>query len=96
MSSPKIMNRWLVDSGSGKAYARPTSWATLETLHNEMQIQPVALGQFLLLAGLLIPVVGDGVVRRGDESGRVRETDGEVIKFQAKVRKGCTALSRIA
>ena len=50
-----LMNRWVVGS-PGKAYARPSTWDTLKTLHNEMQMQPQAIGQFLLLAGLLLPV----------------------------------------
>jgi hypothetical protein len=50
-----LINRWVVGS-SGKAYARPSEWDTLKTLQNEMQIHPAAIGQFLLLAGLLLPV----------------------------------------
>ena len=50
-----ILNRWVIGSTS-KSYARPSEWATLETLYDEMQMHPAAFGQFLLLAALLIPV----------------------------------------
>jgi hypothetical protein len=49
-----LLNRWF--QGNESTYARLSRWKTLETLHHEMQIDPVALGQFLLIVGLLVPV----------------------------------------
>jgi hypothetical protein len=75
-----LINRWVVGT-NGKSYARPSTWNTLETLQHEMQIRPEALGQFLLLAGLSIPVGYTWLFWRSREHDRVFRFDPEWRKL---------------
>ena len=62
----------------GKTYAAPSNWDTLALIHDELQIAPLALGELLLIAALLLPVGlwgrsrGEATLFRGGEAWRKR------------------------
>ncbi|MCL4237045.1 MAG: glycosyltransferase family 39 protein [Anaerolineae bacterium] len=71
-----ILHRFM--ARGGKTYASPSDWDTLALIHDELQIAPLALGQLLLIAALLLPVGawgkwrGEGAIFRGGPEWRKR------------------------
>ncbi|RMF77177.1 MAG: hypothetical protein D6737_18465 [Chloroflexi bacterium] len=47
----------VVRTGSGVAYGLPNNFDSLLLIHRQMQLRPLAIGELLLLAGIIMPVM---------------------------------------